>query len=35
MRRLDVDIKKMTDAIIDRILSNVDDILQPFYEFNA
>jgi hypothetical protein len=31
MRRLNADIKKMTDAMIDRILSDVDEMLQPFY----
>jgi hypothetical protein len=32
---VDADIKKMTDAMIDRILSDVDEMLQPFYELNA
>jgi hypothetical protein len=31
---LDADIKKMTDAMIDRILNDVDEMLQPFHEFN-
>jgi hypothetical protein len=35
MRKFDVDIKKMTYAMVDRILSNVDEMLQPLYEFNA
>jgi hypothetical protein len=35
MRKLDADIKKMIDAMIDRILSDVDEMLQPFYEFSA